>query len=63
MNVFAQFFGVALNLLMTPFDPSAPAMPYIVSETRAPLTSSGWVSFSSSACVAELFYLTIIINH
>ncbi|KAJ3625097.1 hypothetical protein MTP99_018662 [Tenebrio molitor] len=33
MNVFAQFFGVALNLLMTPFDPSAPAMPYIVSET------------------------------
>jgi hypothetical protein len=55
MNVFAQFFGVALNLLMTPFDPSAPAMPYIVSETTCTTNLFRMGKFSSSACVAELF--------
>lgn len=38
MNVLAQVVGVALNVLMTPFNPSAPAMPYIVSESTCRTT-------------------------
>ncbi|XP_063903693.1 pancreatic triacylglycerol lipase [Zophobas morio] len=32
MNVFTQLVGVVVNALMTPFDPSAAPMPYIVNE-------------------------------
>ncbi|XP_044253687.1 pancreatic triacylglycerol lipase [Tribolium madens] len=39
MNVFTQVFGVALNFLMIPFNPSAPPMPYIVSETTCRITN------------------------